>query len=345
MNYTDVKYINQISPRLSLFKKRGNNVWNFRCPLCGDSRQNKTKARGYIYQKDASYWFACHNGCRGRSLANFISEIDPETYKHYCLEKFGNKKTNQEPEDNDFKTNVAKRLDNAPKWMSTAIGKLPKVSDLEPSHISSEYARTRLIPKPYLSKLFYAEAFYAFCNELVPGKFPNIKYDEPRLVIPMITHDGRLFGFQGRSFKKNSNNKYLTIMLTDREPRVYGLDTVDFKKPVYVLEGPINSMFVDNSIAMVGAEHKAIAERFPDVDFVYMYDNEPRSEVTVQKIEDCVNSGYKVVLLPTKYETSLDINDHIKRGVTKETLMEDIERSTYQGIMAKLRLAMWRKDI
>ena len=49
-SYIDLKFINEISGRLGQFKKKGDYLFNFRCPHCGDSKKSKTKARAYLYQ-------------------------------------------------------------------------------------------------------------------------------------------------------------------------------------------------------------------------------------------------------------------------------------------------------
>ena len=88
MTYVDLKYINILSGRLSLFKRKTNNLFNFRCPFCGDSQKNKLKARGYIYAKESKYSFKCHNCGTTSSIGNLIKHVDANLFKEYRTESF-----------------------------------------------------------------------------------------------------------------------------------------------------------------------------------------------------------------------------------------------------------------
>ena len=88
MDYIDVKYINLISSRLLKFKRVKPHLYNFRCPICGDSQKNKTKARGYFYQVKNNTNYKCHNCGINISFNNFLKQIDPPTHKQYIFEKF-----------------------------------------------------------------------------------------------------------------------------------------------------------------------------------------------------------------------------------------------------------------
>ena len=85
-SYIDLKYINEISGRLSQFKKKGDYLYNFRCPHCGDSKKSKTKARAYLYRVKNDMFFKCHNCNEGQSLTNFLKFLDNKKYEEYLLE-------------------------------------------------------------------------------------------------------------------------------------------------------------------------------------------------------------------------------------------------------------------
>ena len=88
MDFIDVKYINLISARFQKFKRVKNNLYNFRCPICGDSQKNKSKARGYLYQVKNNTNYKCHNCGINISFSNFLKQIDVEIHKQYSFEKF-----------------------------------------------------------------------------------------------------------------------------------------------------------------------------------------------------------------------------------------------------------------
>ena len=86
MDLVDSKYIGLVSSRLQKFKRVKDNLYNFRCPICGDSQKNKNKTRGYIYQVKNNTNFKCHNCGASMSFNNFVKTIDPTLHKQYTLE-------------------------------------------------------------------------------------------------------------------------------------------------------------------------------------------------------------------------------------------------------------------
>ena len=79
--------MNLLSNQLERFTKR-EDLYNFRCPICGDSQKKKHKARGYVYRKDNDLFFKCHNCSSGMSMSNFIKEINPTLHQQYVMERY-----------------------------------------------------------------------------------------------------------------------------------------------------------------------------------------------------------------------------------------------------------------
>ena len=88
MDIIDSKYIGLVSSRLQKFKRVKSNLFNFRCPICGDSQKHKNKARGYFYQVKTNTNYKCHNCGVSLSFNNFLKQIDSTLHKQYVLEKF-----------------------------------------------------------------------------------------------------------------------------------------------------------------------------------------------------------------------------------------------------------------
>ena len=335
-DYIDTKYLNLLSAQLDKFKRKDDYTYNFRCPYCGDSQKNKTKARGYIFRREGEFIYKCHNCGQGASLQNLIKFINPELHRQFVMEKFTNKsRVTRTP----AKTKTDLRLQRRPDYLKNSpIKNLKKVSQLPAEHPVRKYINARKIPAKQHYRLFYAPKFYKFCNECVPNKFnlEEIK-DEPRLVIPFIDAHGKLIGFQGRAFGK-SQPKYITIMMDEDAPKIFGLDQIDWSKPIIIVEGPIDSMFLDNAIAMAGAD----SARFNADNSVYCYDNEPRSKEIVRRMERVIDNGYPVVIFPNTIKEK-DINDMILGGREAEEIQAIISNNTFQGLMAKAKLSEWRK--
>ena len=322
MDIIDSKYIGLISSRLQKFKRVKANLYNFRCPICGDSQKHKNKARGYIYPLKADMNFKCHNCGASSTLSNFIKTLDPVLYKQYIFEKFKERNTGkgsifEEPKFEFKKPVFKKKLD------------LPKASDVP---IAREYLeRRRLNP----SKFYFAQKFQEWVNTQ-KQTFSNIVKDECRIIIPMYDTNSELIGFQGRSLGPNSV-KYITVMLNEEAPKIYGLDQIETKKPIYIVEGPFDSTLVENSVAMCGSDIDI--RTFGWSDYIWVFDNEPRNREIVERINKTISRGDKVVIWPAFVEEK-DINDMVQRG---HNVSHVLESNTYSGLEAKVKFNIWKK--
>lgn len=338
MLWLEHKYINLLSSRLERFNRVNANTYKFRCPICGDSQKDKRKTRGYVYARKGSLKFFCHNCNASMGLPWFIKTLDPTLHTEYLKERMvenGHKDETQE-----FVNKM-----KAPVFVkNTGLKDLKKVSQLKAEHPVKEYVSNRLIPTDTHYKLFLAMKFKAWVNSMIPDKFDDIDNDEPRLIIPFLDKDKNLFGFQGRSFRK-TGIRYITIMLNEDQPKIFGLDTMDDSKDIYVVEGPLDSLFLPNGIASAGGDLITPLQQL-DVQkdrFVVVYDNEPRNKHTVKHIEKAIDNGYRVCIWPTTLEQK-DINDMVLAGYTTDKVKEIIDACTYSGATGKLHLALWRKD-
>lgn len=194
-----------------------------------------------------------------------------------------------------------------------------------------------MIPNKYHAKLFYCPKFYQWTNSIVAGKFKEEGKDESRLIIPFLDEKGNMFGFQGRSLSAESNLRYITVMLDESRSKLYGLDDVDSGKTVYVVEGPFDSMFVSNAVAMAGSD---VTVPFKDV--VMVYDNEPRNKEIVKKMEKSVDQGRKIVVWPSKINHK-DINDMVIAGMRCADIRLIIQNNTFSDLSAKMALNVWKR--
>jgi DNA primase len=168
--------------------------------------------------------------------------------------------------------------------------------------------------------------------------------DEPRLIIPFLDENKQLFGFQGRSFRKDDDLKYITILLDESKPKMFGLDTVDPNKTVYAFEGPIDSLFIPNSVASAGGriDTNLLLTSLSKSNIVIVYDNEPRNKETIQKMESAIDLGYKIVIWPEHIKEK-DINDMILSGSSSSVIKNILEMNIYNDLAAKLKLITWKK--
>ena len=321
MDMIDSKYINLVSSRLQKFKRVKADLYNFRCPICGDSQKNKSKTRGYLYAIKANVNYKCHNCGASMSLNNFIKHVDPVIAKQYAFEKFKDGHTGR-----NFVTEEPIFQFEAPKFKQKLD--LPKASD---NAIAKLYLEKRKLNP---TKFYYADKFKAWSNTL-KETFDSVEYDEPRIIIPLFYKDN-LVGFQGRSLGPNKV-KYITVMISDSAPKIYGLDEIKTNSSVYITEGPFDSTFIKNSVAMCGAD--ADVRKWGISDPVWIYDNEPRNIEIVKRISNTIDKGDKVVIWPSNI-VEKDINDMVMSG---HNVQELVELNIYNGLEANLKFNIWKR--
>ena len=337
--YIDLNYISKIQPRLQQFKKKRDYLFNFRCPVCGDSKKSKTKARAYLYRVKNDMFFKCHNCSASHNLANLIKLVDRPLYDQYILERYKGSKPSNEAESlfDKFKTNTKDKLKN-----STPLQGLTAFSTLDDEHPAKQYLLNRKLPTDYFDRLYYCDKFHNFVNKLRPGTFSslNMKYEHPRLIIPFYDINEKIFGFQGRAFGKEQP-KYLTIKLDEGKQKVYGLERINFQQEVFITEGPIDSLFIDNCLAAGGAD-LFLKNKIPNDQITYIFDNEPRNNEIVNRMYKVIEQDYNIVIWPDDIQLK-DVNDIIKSGVSVNKLKEIISSNTYSKLSAMTKLNYWKK--
>jgi len=328
-SYIDLKYINEISSRLDQFKKKNDYLFNFRCPHCGDSQKSKTKARAYLYRVKNDMFFKCHNCGQGQNLSNFIKFLDPKKYGEYLLERYkGSAPSTPQPKF-DFKPTKFKE--------TNLLDNCTKISNLKDDHPVKDYIKKRLIPTEYYEKLYLVNKFHNFANKVKPGIFKE-KYEHPRLIIPFFDVTGELFAFQGRAFGKEQP-KYITIKLDETKQKVYGLERVNFQKHVYIVEGPLDSLFLDNCLAAGGAD---LTLRMPNDQVTYIFDNEPRNKEIIKRMYAVIENDYNVVIWPNHIQLK-DVNEMIVSGISVAEIKNIIDKNTFRKLEALEKLSHYKK--
>jgi hypothetical protein len=347
--YIDRKFINQISSQLGKFKWKKDNLANCRCPICGDSKKNPNKCRGFFFEKGSDYFYKCHNCGVGHTLYKFLEIISPAVCKEYALERYrsgenghSNYKKPKEKEDL-FKFTATPTF----KKKDSLLDSLQCLADLPSDHTAVKFANMRMIPKQHFKLLYYTDDFTSFANKLDPD---NILFGkDERLVIPFFNSHGTVVACQGRALtmadevKARTTVKYITIKGDKSIDRLwYGLWRVDPKKRVYVVEGPIDSLFLKNATAMVGAGAlRDVPLRFENSEMTYILDNEPRNRQICAYIEKLIELGKDVCVWPEDIQEK-DINDMAYR-LSSRNIQKIIDDNTVNGLEAKLKFRHWRK--
>jgi transcription elongation factor Elf1 len=332
--FIDRAFLLRVSPKLQKFTTKKPDLYNFRCPLCGDSTKNKTKARGYVYRKKNDYFYRCHNCGASTSFYNFLEKVDSSLVKEYALERYKNGEDGNQnypkPEFEEVKEKpiFKKKLD------------LPSIADLPDEHYAKVYVQNRKIPESKYSNLYYAEDFKKFVESLNVEK-DGLKDEDPRLVIPFYDEEKNLVAFQGRALGE-SKLRYITVKLSEENHKIFGLDNINKEEYVYVVEGPIDSMFLENAIATADSNLTSAAKHIDKSKVVLVYDNEPRNKELHKQMDKAIEEHYNVVIWPEMIEEK-DVNDMILAGFSPEEIQDIISKNTFVNLRAKMEFVNWKK--
>ncbi len=333
--FIDRKFLKLLSPKLNRFSQKKEDLFNFRCPFCGDSQKNLFKARGYVFRRKNQYFYKCQNCGVGHTMYNFINLLDPNLAKEYSLERYTNGdtgKTYEKPEFKFEKPVFEKKAKNI---------NLPKIIDLNMDHYAALYCIGRKIPEDTYDKLYYAEDFKKFVDEIFPEHGKDLKEDDPRLVIPFYDDDGTLLAFQGRALR-DSKIRYITIKLAEESIKIFGLDTVNKEEKVYVTEGPIDSLFLPNAVATADANLRNAVNYISKDKLVLVFDNEPRNKDICKIMDKAIEEHFQICIWPEMVKEK-DINEMILAGFTSEEIADIIDKNTFVNLRAKFEFIQWKK--
>ena len=333
--YIDRKFIDLVSGQLRNFKWKKSGLANCSCPLCGDSSKNKRKARGFFFQKKADFFYMCHNCGFSSTLYNCLSQISPAYAKEYSLERWKNGEQGH--------SNYKKPEINIPAPVFSGTGELQTLVELGEDHPAVRFCVKRKIPKDKWNRLFYTDDFGKFAMGLDDSL--ELKKREKRLVIPFFDASGNIIAAQGRllEIKCDTDIRYMTIKADKSIDRLwYGISECDASKRVYIVEGPLDSLFLPNAVAMVGASNFSIHPKIAQSDIVVALDNEPRNAEIVALMERFIDVGYPVCIWKDGI-VGKDINDMVLSGRTQEDIISMIDGCVAKGMEAKLKINFWKK--
>ena len=333
--FIDRTFLLRLSPKLSRFSQKKTDLYNFRCPLCGDSTKNKTKARGFVFRKKNDYFYMCHNCGVSTTFYNFLKQIDSSLLKEYQLERYKNGETGNnnypKPDFEEFKT-------EKPTFKKAL--ELPSIDSLPEAHFAKNYVSQRRIPETFWSQLYYAEDFAAFIQNLGIEN-AGLKEKDNRLVIPFYDKEKNLVALQGRALGE-SKLRYITLKLHDDNKKVFGLERANTEEMIYVTEGPIDSMFLENAVATADSNLESITDCLDKSKVVLVFDNEPRNKEIVKKLEHAIDNHFKVVIWP-EFIDDKDINDMVLNDFSPDEIQDIVNKNTFVNLRAKMEFINWKK--
>lgn len=319
MLHIDRIFADRVGQFVRNYKRKTQDLWNFSCCYCGDSKKDSRKARGFIYRVQNKLFYKCHNCSMGTTIGSLLKHLSPPLHQEYLTELL--KSDHQELEVKEVKTIT-------PQIKYTSV--LDQLQSIQNTP-AEEFVSKRKIPKEHWDILYYCEDFGKFVSQF--PKYKNLENNnKPKLIIPFFDLSHNLFAFQARALE-NNDMRYITIMLEDKK-KVYGLERVNPKEEVIIVEGPLDSLFLKNSIAMAGSDLGAEINK----NIIIALDNEPRNKEIVQRLQKLIDQGFRVVVWPAIDHK--DINDMVLAGYNAGQIIAD---NTFSGLEAKIKFNQWKK--
>ena len=334
----DIKYLSFISSRLKRFKKTDTTHWVCRCPLCGDSKKSETKTRGNFYPYKGSLFYNCYNCGETKGFSTFLKDFDGSLYKEYLFEKF---KDEPKPEVKQPLIQPIKstKLDNFVKSDLDLI--CSRLDSLKDDHEVILYAKSRKLPEAVYRRLYYCKSIKDLI-QIFPEYQSQVKTDESRLVLPFYDFNKNLIGVAARAIHGESL-RYFNFKLKDADILLFGTKEVDLDKNILITEGPIDSLFLPNCIALAGLSVSKL-NKLPinKKQRLLILDNQPRNREVVKVYEGVISNGENIFIPPKNWNYK-DINDAILGGLEVTEILKTIRDNMFSGISAKLAFSNWRK--
>ena len=335
--YIDIKYLNLISHRFELFKRKDDNLWNVRCPICGDSQKKKTKMRGYFYRKENGLFYKCHNCDFGTNFGNMLEKLDTLSYKEYVLERYSNGQSkftsHKKPVLPDFKPKFK------PKSVIDSL--MDRLDTLPYDHEAVKYCESRAIPKDTYDRLYYIDNIKNVI-QLNDKYRESIRTEEPRLAIPFFDGDGKLLSVALRAIRGEAL-RYIIIKVHEDAPTVFGLDKIDVNEQITVVEGQLDSLFLDNAISVSGTSFSKIESlNLPKERLNIVFDNQPKNTEICRLMKKYIDLQYSICIWPEDINGK-DINEMVLSGLTRQCVSDIIVNNTFKGLQAQMKLSSWKK--
>ena len=338
---TDIKYVRLISSRLRNFKQKRDYLWNFSCPFCGDSQKNLLKARGYVFAKANDLFYKCYNCGVGTNVLGLIKQVDSSLYGEFILERYKSGEANTVPRSTreitfgtpKFGKVEKKRTFDSASW----------VSELPSGHFCLNYVENRMLPKEAYKSLLFTNKYKQFCDDLIPDHGKTL-IDDARLVIPYYDQNNELIAVSGRALETSDKTlRYITLRTNKSDDKlIYGMDRVKLNEPVYLVEGPLDSLFLKNCVASGDANLAITAKNIHASKIILIFDNESRNKEIVKMMENAIKLDHNVVIWPETVEGK-DINEMILNGISSDEIQEIIDSNTFRGIEAITKLTFWKR--
>jgi hypothetical protein len=344
MFFLEVKYLNLLSSRLEKFKEISHSplTVNFRCPLCGDSQKSSRRARAYVYERDGSLLFYCHNCGASTPFWSFLADQSSALYAQYKLDWLRSKgkaslPTKPEP---SFKTNT--------HFEKPEINLGECLTGVKDDHPVKQYVIARKIPESFWGSLYACSDITAISTQMEQYKGMRLEKD-PALIIPFFNPEREYSYISARSIEPGTSFRYCVFEVNENLPKLWGLEFIDWSQRVFVFEGPIDAMCCPNSLSLAGSMGSRAIQYISEhinrpQDVCFVYDNEAFSNHQISKqMRSRIEEGFSTIIYDRRF-SGKDANEVIvNETMTFQSLLNYLNERTFHGLKAKAELARLNK--
>jgi hypothetical protein len=316
--------------------KKSNNSYEAGCPICREGNSWNKKRR--LYYLPESGVMCCHNCGWYSNTMKWVLEVSGLTYNEIV---------------NEIKANEFNVIDISTETVS--------VSSFE----------VESLPKDSINLLSKQQVDYYHDNKIVQQAVQYIKsrkldtavnappaiylsltdsVHKNRVCLPSYDTNNKVVYYQTRSFLENDDRpKYLSKINSPKN--VYGIENVtDIHKYIYLFEGPIDSFFIENGVAIYGIQENStqslteyqrdILSKYYYMNTVWVLDNQHIDTASREKTKLLLDRGENVFIWPRSLSKFKDFNEMCMKYNLDEIDHKFIESRTFSGSDAKMQLMM-----
>lgn len=338
--FVQKQFITRISSRLINFKEKSNNLYNSKCPICGDSK-TKNKSRFYIFLNNNKFFVKCHNCGYSNSFNNFLKEFDNNLWNEYKLENLKFFKNETLKQDINFNTNF---ISNIKRENINDYNIFNNINTITPEDntVFSKYLNSRKIPEKYYSLFYGINNINFLTNKLEKYKSNNYLIADS-LIIPYYNKKNELTLFQTRYLDNNIHPRFQSFSIIDDEYYIFNEHLIDYSKLVSITEGPIDSLFITNCVAIGGSNNKQkidyLKSNSSDIRLIFDNDYSINKHI-LKQLKNYINQGFKVIIYDSNFSGIKDINEAIiKSRFTVNNINSYLDSRTFSGLTAQLELS------
>jgi len=312
-----------------------NDSYQCGCPICREGKSLGKKQRCYFIPSRNNIY--CHNCGWSSTPINWIKEVSGENFSDIIdeLKNF----------DIDIENYIEEKKDTKER---TITPPLPDDCINLFDNKQVEFFKDNKVVKKAIDIIKGRKLDTAINRPKALYVSLSDKVHKNRLVIPFY-EDGNVVFYQSRSiFHEDPKPKYISKINSTKS--LYGFDMIDPKLDyVFIFEGPINSFFVKNAVAVAGIQEKSsqsfTLKQLEQLNTLKLYkkiwvlDSQWIDSASRSKSKILADQNENIFIWPEKIGRKYkDFNDLAMRFDINEISAKFIADNSYKGVGAKIAL-------